>query len=115
LSPEQREELLGILKARFEQNMNRHIGLEWNRVKARLEENPEKLPVLGFTEEISTKSHNKFFSKILARLARQFIISCSNALTLATTHQRVTDLGYLFRKNPRVRSHLISSLEKPTS
>jgi hypothetical protein len=29
LSPEQREELLGALKARFEKNMNRHKGLEW--------------------------------------------------------------------------------------
>ena len=39
----QREELLGTLKARFEKNMNRHKGLEWSKVKARLEANPEKL------------------------------------------------------------------------
>src|SRR2546422_3828824 len=43
LSPEQREELLKALKARFEKNMNRHEGLEWAKVKARLEANPEKL------------------------------------------------------------------------
>ncbi len=43
LSPKQREELLGTLKARFEKNMNRHKGLEWARVKAKLEANPEKL------------------------------------------------------------------------
>ena len=43
LSPEQREELLGALKARFEKNMNRHKGLEWAKVQARLEANPEKL------------------------------------------------------------------------
>ena len=43
LSPEQQEELLGILKARFEKNMNRHKGLEWAKVEARLEANPEKL------------------------------------------------------------------------
>src|SRR5215471_10742733 len=43
LSPGQCEELLGTLKARFEKNMNRHAGLEWARVKARLEANPEKL------------------------------------------------------------------------
>jgi hypothetical protein len=43
LSPEQREELLSILKARFEKNMKRHKGLEWAKVQARLEANSEKL------------------------------------------------------------------------
>src|SRR5215469_607977 len=43
LSPGKCEELLGTLKARFEKNMNRHTGLEWAKVKARLEANPEKL------------------------------------------------------------------------
>jgi hypothetical protein len=43
LSPEQREELLKTLKARFEENMNRHKGLKWALVQARLEANPEKL------------------------------------------------------------------------
>ena len=37
LSPEQREELLRALKARFEKNMNRHKGLEWAKVQAKLE------------------------------------------------------------------------------
>ena len=37
LSPEQREELLRALKARFEKNMNRHKGLEWTKVQAKLE------------------------------------------------------------------------------
>ncbi|HEX9943409.1 MAG TPA: DUF4256 domain-containing protein [Thermoanaerobaculia bacterium] len=39
----QREELLRTLKARFEKNMNRHKGLEWAKVQARLEANAEKL------------------------------------------------------------------------
>ena len=43
LSPEQREELLRALKARFEKNMNRHKGLEWANVQAKLEANIEKL------------------------------------------------------------------------
>ncbi len=43
LSAEQREELLAVLKARFETHMNRHRGLEWASVQARLEANPEKL------------------------------------------------------------------------
>src|SRR2546425_8294499 len=43
LSPEQREELLIALKARFEKNMNRNKGLEWAKVQAKLEANNEKL------------------------------------------------------------------------
>ena len=43
LSPKQREELLGALKARFERNLSRHKGLEWVKVQARLEASAEKL------------------------------------------------------------------------
>jgi hypothetical protein len=43
LLPEQREELLRALKARVEKNMNRHEGLGWAKVQARLEANAEKL------------------------------------------------------------------------
>jgi len=50
LSPEQREELLKGLKDRFEKNMNRHAGLEWAKVKAKLEANPEKLWSVGEME-----------------------------------------------------------------
>jgi len=43
LSAEQHEELLRTLKARFEKNKNRHKALEWAKVQAKLEANPEKL------------------------------------------------------------------------
>src|SRR5262245_5424957 len=43
LSAEQREELLRALKARFDKNTNRHKGLEWAKVQAKLEANTEKL------------------------------------------------------------------------
>jgi hypothetical protein len=43
LSSGQREELIGTLKVRFEKNVNRHKGLEWTKVKAKLESNKEKL------------------------------------------------------------------------
>jgi hypothetical protein len=43
LSPGQREELLKVLKARFEKNMNRHKDLKWVQVQVKLEANPEKL------------------------------------------------------------------------
>ena len=43
LSTKQHEELLKTLKTRFEKNMNRHKGIEWAKVHARLEANTEKL------------------------------------------------------------------------
>jgi hypothetical protein len=43
LPPKEREELLAVLKARFEKNMNRHPGLDWAAVQARLEATPDKL------------------------------------------------------------------------
>jgi hypothetical protein len=43
LAPAQREELLKALRTRFEKNMSRHKGLEWGKVQAKLDANPEKL------------------------------------------------------------------------
>jgi hypothetical protein len=51
LPQKQREELLKALKARFEKNMNRHKGLEWAKVQARLETNSEKLWSLSEMEK----------------------------------------------------------------
>ena len=48
---QQREDLLHTLKARFEDNMNRHQGLEWADVEAKLETNPEKLWSLNEMEK----------------------------------------------------------------
>ena len=63
LSPKQREELLKALKARFEKNMNRHEGLEWSKVQAKLEANAEKLWSLNEMErtggEPDVVSHDK--------------------------------------------------------
>jgi hypothetical protein len=50
LSPEQGEELLKTLKVRFEKNMNRHKGLEWPKIQAKLEAHPEKLSALNAME-----------------------------------------------------------------
>jgi hypothetical protein len=50
LSPEQREELLKTGKLRFEQNMNRHQGLAWSKIQAKLEAHPEKLSSLNAME-----------------------------------------------------------------
>ena len=43
LPKKQQEELLRVLRARFEKNTNRHKGLEWAKVQAKLDTNPEKL------------------------------------------------------------------------
>jgi|SRR5579871_1693899 len=43
LSREQRDDLLRVVKGRFEKNMNRHEGFEWTRVEAKLQANIEKL------------------------------------------------------------------------
>jgi hypothetical protein len=51
LAKKQREDLLKALKARFEKNMNRHEGLEWAKVQARLEANAEKLWSLNEMEK----------------------------------------------------------------
>ncbi len=63
LSKKQREELLRALKARFEKNMDRHQGLEWAKVQARLDANAEKLWSLSEMErtggEPDVVDHNK--------------------------------------------------------
>jgi hypothetical protein len=43
LAEQQSEELLKTLRTRFEKNMKRHKGIEWTKVQAKLEANPEKL------------------------------------------------------------------------
>src|SRR5436190_4566382 len=51
LPPEQAEELLKVLKARFEKNMKRHKGLEWTSIQTKLQANPDKLWSLDKMEE----------------------------------------------------------------
>jgi hypothetical protein len=69
LSPEQREELLRALKARFEKNMNRHKGLEWASVQAKLEVNAEKLWSLN---EMERTGVNRMLLVMIERLANTF-------------------------------------------
>lgn len=51
VSPKERAELLRILKARFEKHTNRHKGIAWAKVQARLEAHPAKLRSLAAMEE----------------------------------------------------------------
>src|SRR5690606_22136936 len=50
MNAKEREDLLKTLQARFEKSMNRHKGIEWSEVQARLEANPKKLRSLGEME-----------------------------------------------------------------
>jgi hypothetical protein len=63
LTREQREQLIGVLKARFEKNMDRHQGLEWAKVQAKLDANAEKLWSLNEMEQTGGEpdvvDHNK--------------------------------------------------------
>jgi hypothetical protein len=51
LSSKQREELLKIVKDRFEKNKNRHKNIQWNEVQKRMEAYPEKLWSLNEMEQ----------------------------------------------------------------
>ena len=51
MKAKQYEELLKTLKTRFEKNSKRHKGIDWDKVQARLEENPKKLKSLNEMEE----------------------------------------------------------------
>lgn len=51
-----KQELLNTLKARFEKNMNRHKNIEWDKVQAKLEANPEKLWSLNEMEKTGGES-----------------------------------------------------------
>jgi len=50
VSPKQEKDLIGILKSRFENNMQRHQGLAWSDVQPRIEANPDKLSSLHAME-----------------------------------------------------------------
>ena len=51
MKAKERDALLDILKARFEKNMNRHKGLAWDKVQAKLEANTKKLDALHEMEQ----------------------------------------------------------------
>src|SRR5437588_9437100 len=57
LSSEHRKEILGALKARFEKNVNRHKGIEWAKVQAKLVANAEKLWSLNEMERTGGEPH----------------------------------------------------------
>ena len=69
LSAKQRDELLAVLKTRFEKNPSRHKGLDWAKVQARLQANAEKLWALNEMEctggEPDAVGHDKKSGEII--------------------------------------------------
>lgn len=51
MKAQERDELLGILKTRFEKNMTRHKGLDWAEVVTKLQSNPKKMDALSEMEK----------------------------------------------------------------
>ena len=90
LSPEQCEQLLRALKARFEKNMNRHKGLEWAQVQAKLEANTEKLWSLNEMEitggEPDVVGHDKKTAEYILMIVRRKVLKAAEVF--ATTAKR---------------------------
>ncbi len=74
LSPKQRHELLTTLKARFENNMNRHKGLDWTKVQAKLEASTEKLWSLNEMEKTGGEPDVVGYDK---KTGEYFFFDCS--------------------------------------
>src|ERR1044072_91069 len=74
LSAKQCEELLTALKTRFEENMDRHKGLDWTKVQAKLESNPEKLWSLNEMERTGGEPDVVSFDK---KSGEYLFIDCS--------------------------------------
>lgn len=81
LSPKQREELLSVLKARFEKNMHRHKGIEWAQVQAKLIADAAKLWSLHEMERTGGEPDVVVFDKkpgaAAGRAAECFFCDCS--------------------------------------
>lgn len=74
LSAEQREELLKTLKVRFVKNMNRHKGLEWPEIHAKLEAHPEKMSSLNAMESTGGEPDVVGYDK---KMGEYFFCDCS--------------------------------------
>ena len=89
LSVKQQEELINTLKTRFEKNMNRHKGIEWNKVLAKLEANPDKLWSLNEMEltggEPDVIAYDKNPVNIFFMIARKKVLKGAEAYV--TTEQ----------------------------
>src|SRR5215210_9354610 len=104
-SPEQREELLRALKARLEKNMNRHKGIEWAKVQAKLEANTEKLWSLNEMEstggEPDVVGHDK-------KTGEYIFFDCSPETPKGRVSVCYDREGWLSRKEARPKTTAIN-------
>jgi len=95
------EELLKVLKARFESNLNRHKGLEWSKVQAKLEASPEKLRSLHEMErtggEPDVVGHDK-------KAGEYVFFDCSAETPKARVSVCYDRDGWLSRKEARPKT-----------
>ena len=100
LSQEQREELLRALKARFQKNMNRHKGLEWAKVQAKLEANTEKLWSLNEMErtggEPDVVGHDKRRANTFFMIVQWKVLGAAEVFV--TTEKRLSQGKSINRK-----------------
>lgn len=101
LSPKQRAELFSTLKSRFEKNANRHKGLDWAKVQARLEANPSKQWPLNEMEQTGGEPDVIGFDK----KAGEFIFfDCSPETPKARTSVCYDREGWESRKEHRPKT-----------
>ena len=101
LSQKDREELLKTLKARFEKNMKRHKGLEWDKVQAKLQASPEKLWSLNEMEKTGGEPDVVSYDK----KAGEYVFSdCSPETPKARTSVCYDREGWESRKEHRPKT-----------
>jgi hypothetical protein len=77
LSPERSKELVSALRTRFEKNMNRHKGLEWAKVQAKLEAKSDKLWSLNEMERTGGEPDVVAYDNLPAGRQEYFSCDCS--------------------------------------
>ena len=101
LSQKNREELLKTLKARFEKNMKRHKGLEWDKVQAKLQASPEKLWSLNEMEKTGGEPDVVSYDK---KAGEYVFFDCSPETPKARTSVCYDREGWESRKEHRPKT-----------
>jgi len=104
LSPEQSEKLLSVLKDRFDKNMNRHAGLEWSKVLARLQADAHKLWSLSEMERTGGEPDVVGFD---AKTGEYLFFDCSPESPKGRTNVCYDRLGQESRKEHKPESNAL--------
>jgi len=104
LSPEQSEKLLSVLKDRFDKNMNRHAGLEWSKVLARLQADAHKLWSLSEMERTGGEPDVVGYD---AKTGEYLFFDCSPESPKGRTNVCYDRLGQESRKEHKPESNAL--------